>query len=1059
MLFLACLFACIGTVSAQTSRVTGAVVSADDGQPVIGASVTVKGEKIGTVTDMDGLFSIGNVPDGAKTLVVSFIGMKPKEVQIKPNMKITLESSSKLLNEVVVTALGIKRQEKALGYAATTVKSEDLTAARSTNLMQGLEGKVAGVQITAASSSAGGSNSVVVRGYSSLSGSNQPLYVVDGIPLTNTVTSEATTNKNIHSLDTSYDYGNGSNAVNPEDVASMTILKGAAATALYGNRAANGVIIITTKSGSKHKGYGVEYNGGLQWENVLRLPEFQNEFGMGPDGTKTLIENQSYGPKFDGSNQLWGTVYNHSQKYKKYVAIPNNVKDFFDTGFRYNNNVSFNGATDDSEYYVSLGQTSDDGIIPTNADKYDKYTFSTRGSYKMGGLKLSSSVNYTSQRSNNVAQGQKYTMMNSLYQIPRDISIVSMANLNDPFNTLGYYFTPYGVINPYWILKNDMNVYNSQMVYGKVQADYDFLKHFKLTYRLGLDDTNSQIKEGIANIAALMTSEMPNYGQVSRSNNGVYETTIHQRELNHDLMLQYNQTFGKYTINAVAGMNANDRKYYRLYSYVQNLTLPTWYNLSNSSNTPVVNEYNERRRIVGLYGQVELGYNDLLYLTGSARKDWSSTLPKAHRSFFYPGVTGSFIFTQLLPKDVKKIIDFGKLRLAWGQTGNDASPYMLDPYYEQASINTGFAKINFPLGGVNAFTVGNILGSNTLKPEITTESEVGAQLSLLNDRIYIDGDYYSRTSKNQIFSLDMDPATGYTAQNINLGKISNKGIELLLTVKPIVTKDFSWAVSWNFTKNNSKVVSLPPSLGGISEIEGLNGGIAMYAITGKPMGEFKSTIPQYTKDGKIVVNATTGLPVADPTQAVVGDMNYKYTMGFNTTLTYKGVSLAVDVDVRHGGLMYSSTKSITYFTGVAKQTAYNDREPFVVKNSVNAVTNSDGSTSYVENATAISGGNLTTYWTNGGDQLDRAWLISRSFVKLRDVILSWDIPASWVHRTPLQSVKISAFGSNLFLWTPKNNTFIDPESSTFGNDLSGNFGEFYANPSCRKFGVNLTVKF
>ena len=315
-------------------------------------------------------------------MVVSFIGLKSQEVTIKPTVNVVLRSDAEQLDEVVVTAMGIKRSEKALGYSATSVNGEKLSASRTSDVMSSLAGKVAGVQISATSSDPGASNSVIIRGVSSLSGSNQPLYVVDGVPLDNSSVSSS------DGLNSGFDFGNGANAVNPDDVENMTILKGAAATALYGSRAANGVVMITTKSGKKGKGLGIEYNGGVQWSSVLRMPEMQNEFGMGWSGSHTTLENGSWGPRFDGSMQLYGNVYNNSQKIKPYVAVEDNMRNFFDTGFRYNNSLSFNGATDKSTYFVSFSQISDDGIIPTDADSYNKYTFSGRGSHKIGNLTL-----------------------------------------------------------------------------------------------------------------------------------------------------------------------------------------------------------------------------------------------------------------------------------------------------------------------------------------------------------------------------------------------------------------------------------------------------------------------------------------------------------------------------------------------------------------------------------------------------------------------------------------------------------------------------------------------
>ena len=484
-MFMISLFLFAGSALAQT-KVSGTVFSQEDGQPIIGAAVKVEGTSTGMLTDVNGRFSL-TLPEGKNQITVSYLGYESKTMTAKNGMRVFLKSDATALDEVVVTAMGIKRSAKALGYSATAVDGDEIAAARTADVMSSLQGKVAGVQITSAAGDPGSSNSVIIRGISSLSGANQPLYVVDGVPMNNSAVYSG------DGLNSGYDFGNGANAVNPDDVESMTILKGAAATALYGSRAANGVILITTKSGKKQaKGFGIEYNGGLQWEQVMRLPQMQNDFGMGWNGDKTDDENGSWGPRFDGSTLKYGTVYNNSQQIKSYLPIKNNMKDFFDTGFRYSNSVSFNGATEKSDYFVSFSQLKDDGIIPTNADSYRKYTFSARGSHKINNLTFSSSVNYAYQKNNFVQTGQGFeNMYNAIMQTPRDISIAELKDLSNPFNTPGYYYTPYSVMNPYYILNNHLNENESERFYGKFQVDYDFLKWFKLSYRLGFDTSTS----------------------------------------------------------------------------------------------------------------------------------------------------------------------------------------------------------------------------------------------------------------------------------------------------------------------------------------------------------------------------------------------------------------------------------------------------------------------------------------------------------------------------------------------------------------------------------------
>lgn len=1054
-MLLSCLFLMVGMAMAQT-KVTGTVISQDDGEPVVGAAVKVVGTNIGTITDFNGKFSITLPAGGAKKqLSVSYVGLETKTVQAVNGMKIVMKQGAHSLDEVVVTAMGIKRSAKALGYSATAVSGKQIAEQRTNDVMSSLAGKVAGVQISSTSSDPGSSNAVIIRGVSSLSGNNQPLYVIDGVPLNN-----STVNNSDDGLNNSYDFGNGANAVNPDDVESMTILKGAAATALYGSRAANGVILITTKSGQKQtKGIGIEYNGGLQFESVLRLPQLQNEFGMGWYGEKTDVENGSWGPAFDGSQLIYGNIYESSQQMKSYTAIKDNVKDFFDTGVRYNNSVSFNGASDNSTFYVSFSQIHDDGIIPTDADSYNKYTFSGRATHKIKNVTLSASMNYAYQKNNFVSTGQKTgSMYNCIMQTPRDISIAELKDLSNPFNSPGYYYTPYGVTNPYYILENYQNEYESERFYGKFQLDWDILKNLKFTYRIGFDTTTGHHDEGSPNMSVLFP-DTPNWADALSTETGrVAQHTDRRREIDQNFMLNFtDKYFNKLDVNATVGFNGNERRWRYFEAEVTNLTIPTFYDLTNSSEKPSLKQYTQLRRLMGVYGQVELGWDDWAYLTLTARNDWSSTLPKENRSFFYPGVTGSFVFSKFFTPELKKIITFGKARVAWGKTGNDAAPYMTNSVFVQAGASTsGWGESNFPFtnGGYNAYTISNILGSKNLSPEMTTEIEFGLNMAFFDNRFSFDVSYYNRNTDKQIFSLNMDPASGYTAQNINLGKIRNRGIEALVTVVPVRTKDFQWQLSWNYTRNKSKVISLPEELGGESLIYGLSGGTGLYAIVGEELGVFKAYTAQHDPNGNVIVDEN-GLPKKSDEMSIIGSMNSKYQMGIGNTLTYKNFSLSFDFDIRHGGLMYSRTKNINYFVGNAIQTAYNDRNPWIIPHSV--VDNGDGT--YSENTVALTATNIYNYWNNGANNYDADFLVDKSYVKLRSVVFTWDLPKAWLAKTFLTGVKLSLFGNNLLMWTPSSNTFMDPESTSFGNDIEGNYGEWSANPSSRKYGFNVSVKF
>ncbi len=1067
MLLLVYLFTGIGLVTAQTQKVTGVVISEDDGQPVIGATVLVKGTQFGTITGVDGSFSLTDIPGTAKTLHVSYVGMQAQEVAIKPGrMRIVLSSDNRVLDEVVVTAMGITRSEKTLGYAAATVKNDEILSARTTNVANALSGKIAGVQVSSTSADPGAVSNIIIRGFSSINGDNQPLYVVDGVPLQNTYFSAQGQNSST----------GGITNVAADDIESMTVLKGAAATALYGSRAANGVIIITTKKGKRGDGrnFSLSYSGGVQARQVSVLPKFQNDFGQGWNGTQTFIENGSWGPALDGSTQVYGPVWNNSQRIHEFSAKKNNVKDFLDTGWSQNHNISLSGVSNDGkmDYYLSYSYSKDNGIMPGNHDVYERNTLAFRNSYEASKwLKVTSSVNFARGHTDAVGMYQGTSVIDALYELPRDISIVDMKDLSSAFNTPEAYLTPYGITNPYWALENNYNHTDSKQIYGKIQVDIKPIKDLTLTYRMGFDYTDYDNKMGYPQIKVDDSLINNDYGfsPTEMDQSGyVYANYRRQHELNHDFLANYARKFldNRLDLNVNVGVNMNERYATNLTGEADDLTFYTGYwQLNNGSDWTTLSESKSKRRLVGLFGDVTIGWDEMLYLDITARNDWSSTLPIGANSFFYPGATLSWIFTKLIPEN--KVLSFGKLRLAYGKTGNDASPYLTGSTYVQASANgyygSGIAK--FPMNGVNAFQSSNTMGSTNLKPEMTSEFEIGTNLQFFNGRIGIDASYYHRVTKDQIFTLPIDPSTGYSYMVTNFGKVRNAGVELLINTIPVRTRDFTWELGFNFAKNKNKVLTLPQSLEGgkvsIYSYSAGNDAVYMYAEEGKAMGEFYTYLPTYTDDGKMIVDSH-GYPVlSDKVQDTGKNMNNDWTGGFTTSLTYKDFTLSAALDIRKGGYMFCRTKNIMEFTGNGYITTYNERRPFVIPNSVVA---SEGG--YVENTTPIYlyDSSYQNYYDKygygtGGEKL----LIDRSFVKLRNISLTWNVPKRWVEAISLQNIALTAFCNNVFTWTAKDNFYVDPESTTISQasygDLGTQFGELYSNPSCRVFGCNLSVKF
>lgn len=1051
VLLLSCLLLGIGLTIAQDKTVSGSVVD-ENGDPIAGATVLVKGNaSIGTATDTGGNFTL-SVPSNATTLIVKYLGYAAKEMTAEMSVKVTLVPNSKMLDEVVVTALGIKRSEKSIGYATASISGDVIAQQRSTDALSALSGKIAGVQVSAAGGDPGSANSVIIRGISSLNGSNQPLYIVDGVPIVNNVI-EGTDRQ-------TYSLGNGANLVNPDNIENLTVLKGAAATAIYGSRAANGVILITTKSGNKNQPLRIEANVGLQISEVSKLPKMQNAFGQGWYGTKTADENGSWGPAFDGRNYVYGPVYNHSQLMKPYVALPDNLRDFFENGIMHSNSISLAFGNEKSTYYASASDMRDNGILPGDKDKNNVITLSFNGSSAFKDwLEVSSSVNIVNQNIGAVLTGQGTSVIDGLYELPRDISIVDLKDLNNPFNQPGYYFTPYGITNPYYALEHNLTDMKQNKVFGKFQIDIKPLKNLTLTYRLGYDYSNAESK------VALPKLNLEGTPNADVSQEGYVDKTFSRRyELNHDIFGVYTNVLGDVDITATLGINANERYYSDMNTKVTDLSIPTFYDLSNGAGVPTVKEDIWKRRLVGVFVDMQLGYRNMVFAGLTARNDWSSTLPIDNNSFFYPGITGSFVFTEALPKN--DILSFGKVRVAWGQTGNDAGVYLVDPVFEGGY---GFSQYSaftyFPIGGLNAYKKVNRLGSSTLQPEMTGEKEFGFNLQFFTGRLGLDAAYYSRTSDKQIFPLNIDPAAGYTTQVTNLGKISNKGIELLLTTIPFKTKNFTGSLDFNFSKNKSKVVSLPEELGGFANLNWfttVSNAVYMRAEIGQPVGTFWTLNTEKNDDGKVVADPGTGLPITTTSPVATGyNINSDWEGGATTTLNYKGISVSVAIDVRVGGYMFSRSKDLMSFTGNGIATLYNNRHTYIIPGSVNKIDNGDGTFSYVENTTPIT----SDYVANGqycivnGFDGDKGMLMKRDFTKLRNVSASYDLPKSWISKLSLSSVRVSLVGNNLFIWTPKENTYIDPESTTEGFDLLGKFGELYVNPSSRRYGFNIRIKF
>jgi len=1030
---------------AQVSSVTGTVTD-EEGMSVPGVNVIVKGTNTGAQTDFDGKFSVPAA--SGDVLVFSYVGFQTQEKVVGANkiINVTLAVDAAQLDEVVITAIGIERERSSLGSATTTVGSEELVRGSQSNIADALKGKVAGVNISNASTDPGASSGVIIRGISSINGSNQPLYVVNGVPINNESTFDG-------DLNGGYDFGRGSQDINPENIENISVLKGASATALYGSRAANGVIIITTKTGKAGK-LTVDLSSSAIFSRINRTPNYQSTFGQGWDASHWLGENGSWGPRFDGEPRVWGNVVDNSQQLKPFLFQEDQLENFFTTGTYFLNDAAISGGTEKSTARLSYSNLEQDGIYPTDADSFSRNTLGLSAQTEMGFLSITGSLNYVNTGGSAVATGQGISAYNNLLQIPTDLNISGFKDYNNKFNNVSNYYTPYGITNPYFSLNESGTDYAKERVYGSMGLTANINEWSKITYRFGLDQYSERRSVWEAIVSADPGS--PNAGSSTEQSGSYFERNDMVKQLNHDLLYDIDLDISdNFRIQTTTGFNVNSRRTSYLTAEVGSQNIPGFYSLSNSGEDPSASSYTTERKLFGLYNNTTLSFLNSFFLTGNIRNDWYSTLPTDNRSVLYGGINSSWVFTRTF-EGLTGFLNYGKLRAGYGEVGVDTNPYQILPDFVSGNAdNQGFGNLSFPLGGVNAYEVGNRAANPGLKPERRKEFEVGAELEFFSNRISIDFTYYNATVENQILSLPLSASSGFTNQTANLGTISNEGIEALLKFSLFRNPDgFNWDTSLNFAQNNSVLEELDPrieqvSLGGLANI-------TLVARPGQPLALIEGSVPQLTPDGRMIVDAN-GIPIASSTKEVYGDTQYDYTLGVSNEFSYKNISLGFTLDVREGGLMYSRTADITRFTGNSITTTYNDREPFIAPNSVQQEVEDDGTISYVENTIPVGKDYIDDYYS--ATAFDRQTVIDKSFIKLREVVFSYGLPSKLLEKTPLDALSVSVIGRNLFLWTPESNQFIDPEASTFGTDLESQFGEFSANPSTRSIGMSIKTRF
>ena len=1058
------------SVSAQNEMASGKITN-PRGEPVSFATVTVKGTKTTAVAEADGTFRIRATT--GQTLVItaaSYSSLDFHLTQLSGN-DVILQPGQAAMNEVVVVALGQSKSKAKVGYSTATFNTEAINKVSPVSMMDGLSGKVAGAEISNVSGTPGGSTKVVLRGYGVIGGgNNQPLYIIDGIPLSDATIDIGGAGGNGPALT---DYGNGMTDINPGDIESITVLKGTAASSLYGSLAKNGVIIVTTKKGKSGKltvNLASSFNGSV----VGKLPDEQKQFGQGWGGVSDITQNGSWGPALDGQMHPWGATVNNSQLIKPFAFQDNSIRDFYDVGTEANNTISLSGGNDKTNFYFSYGNVTSNGILPGNYDKLQRNNFNLRTSSTFGNLNLSFSLNYINRHLTTPAKFSLSGLGNDLFvnilQIPVDIRIKDLSLYTNQFFNVDNYFTPFAE-NPYYDLTQNGSDQNADRIFGKIDLTYKITPELSTELRVGGDFSNTSTE--IWNAVNAPSPGSWNAGNNPSGSSRQPDIGSYQQQADYnglidgDFMVKYTKDLNSnFNLDALVGVNYYQSKITNQVTAIQGLTIPLFYNLSNSNSPPTGANSLFEKRLIGVYAQATVGFKDQLYLTLNARNDWSSTLPVGNNNFFYPGANLSWLASNTFDMKGSKVTLL-KFRAAYGETGADAQPYLIYPTIQQGNIlsplGMPYGTITFPIAGINGFTTTPNIGNLNLKPIITKELELGVETRFFDNRLGLDVAVYDKKTDGQIFNVPISPSSGYSGLIENVGLVQNKGIEITFTATPVRNRDFTWNLNYTFAKNESDVVSLTNGLDKIQiGSDGLTGGMEFDLFPGKPVGIFYSPAPVYSPDGKIVVDPNTGFPVVNPDKKDIGTSQRDFAMGLVNTFIYKNWTLSFSLDYRKGGSFYSSTADITMFSGNAAITTYNGRKPFVIPNSVNQIDDGGGKPVYVENKTVIAESVYDSYfYTNNNKPLAYPMrLIDKSFLKLRDITIAYTLPAKWTTPIHASNLMLSVYGRNFLLWLPKGNAYIDPEVSNLGNDLQSEFGEYSpTGPTTVQYGISLKATF
>ncbi len=1006
-----------GALAQQT--VTGTVVDSEQ-TPLPGVSVIELGTTNGTITDSDGTYSLTVPPDAI--LEFSFVGLQTVDEPLngRQEINVTLMPADIGLEEVVVTALGITKEKKALGYAVTEVGSEEISLVKDHNPANSLAGKVAGVVITQGTGGPGAGSRVIIRGNNSITGNNQPLIVVDGIPIDDTGVNSG---GDVYSSQIS---GGGITDINPDDIASISVLKGPNAAALYGSRAGNGVLLVTTKRGTRSRGVGVSVNSNITFDSPMILPDFQNQYGQGSQGNVpgnlTDLKNSagSWGPMLDGSSQLYFTG-----EMRPYEAQPDNVEDFFRTGGKYVNSVALDNGGENYSVRFSYTNNYTESMIP-NSDLLS-HNFNVRALTELSdNLSLDAKATYFIQELNNrVSQGSEGVLAYVL-GMPRNVDIEDLKTFQRPEESLNSISYSALGANPYWMLNHDRNMENRERFLGFTKVTYRFTDWLSAFARIGTD------------VAHLKSENVNQPGHHFFRTGRLTFANSRNSETNADFLLMFDKDLNEeFNLSVNAGGNHSYRSGEGMSIYGENFKIPTRATVANTvvqqpSYTPLT-----KHIVNSLYGQVSLSFMNMAYLDITGRNDWSSTLSEGNWSYFYPSVSASFLISELLELDGERF-NLLKIRGSWANVGNDTGPYQLYSYYNLASDGyLGLTQLSRP----------GVRFNPDLKPENIESLEVGLEGSLLDNRLFFDLSLYSISTTDQIYDVPVPASTGYSTFRENIGEMTNKGVELLLGGIPFKTGDFSWQLSANFSANKNELVELTEDIEGHVFNTTNSGNLTIQATVGGGYGDLYGTTLRTNDQGQIVVDAS-GRPQASTDRVYLGNSQPDWMGGITNTFAYKNLSLRFLIDARMGGEIFSQTNASLLASGVTEESLEYREEGIVVDG---VVLQEDGS--YAPNTTQIS---AQDYW-GAIAGIASEHIYSQSNIRLRELVLSYRLPASLLAGSFIQGADISLVGRNLF-FIHKDIPHVDPEAS-LGTGNSGQGILAYNLPTARSLGFNVNIKF